>query len=123
MSMKIKAIILLVIFGAILYLPFSIHAVSGNIFNGLPIPVLNTLGATEGNGASGDQYATMDQYAQGLPKPSVPVQVDLDYMRNHMNILKQEGQNAKSCAACHTNRAEFCDRCHSYVGINPSFDY
>lgn len=124
MSMRVKAMIILVIFGGIMYLPFALHAVNGNIFKGLPIPVLNSLGSDDQSAAAESQYsAAMDQYAAGLPKPSVPVQVDMNYMRNHMNILKQPGQSTKQCAACHTNRAEFCDRCHNYVGINPTIDY
>jgi len=131
MNLKLKAMILLVIFGAILYLPFSVHAANGNIFKGTPIPILNSLGTddesaaaeTEHSAADGQYNASMDQYAAGLPKPSVPVQVDMNYMRNHMNVLKQEGQSTKQCAACHTNRAAFCDRCHNYVGIKPAIDY
>lgn len=25
-----------------------------------------------------------------------------------------------TCLKCHPNKAEFCDRCHSYVGIKPN---
>jgi hypothetical protein len=24
-----------------------------------------------------------------------------------------------TCMGCHTNKAEFCDRCHNYAGVNP----
>jgi len=115
MSMRLKAVIILVIFIAVLYLPFSIHAASGNIFSGDPSPI----------SSAADQYsAVMDEYAVNLPKPLLPNgSVDLNYMRNHMNILKQQGQSTKQCAACHTDKASFCDRCHSYVGINPQIEY
>jgi hypothetical protein len=143
--MRLKAVIVLFIFVVILYLPFSVLAASGHMFSGLPIPVLNIFGSGDQNSAPAEQYnapaaqygatadqcvaaasqssSTMDQYAQNLPKPSFGSAVDIDYMRNHMNVLKQPGQSAKQCAACHTSKEEFCDRCHSFVGINPTFDY
>ncbi len=122
MSMKVKAMILLVIFSAILYLPFSVHAANGNIFRGLPIPILNSGGSGE------EENVSMEQYAESLPKPQLNSSiaqygVDIEYMRNHMNILKQKGQSTKQCAACHTNREEFCDRCHNYAGVSPKIDY
>ena len=52
--------------------------------------------------------------------------------RNHMDFLKhkraitvREGvrvrsESLKSCASCHTSREEFCDRCHTYVGVAPN---
>ncbi len=117
MNMRVKAVIVLILFAAILYLPFSIHAASGNIFNGDPRPVSIS--------AEAAQYgALMDEYAVNLPKPLLPNgAVDLNYMRNHMNILKQPGQSTKQCAACHSDKASFCDRCHQFVGINPAIDY
>ncbi|MEW6442164.1 MAG: sulfate reduction electron transfer complex DsrMKJOP subunit DsrJ [bacterium] len=24
-----------------------------------------------------------------------------------------------TCLSCHANKAEFCDRCHNYLGVNP----
>jgi hypothetical protein len=133
MSMKVKAMIILVIFCAVLYLPFSVHAANGNIFSGLPIPVLGGNGSAAQDSGAGDQYdasenqysAQMDQYAANLPKPAVAsAAVDIDFMRNHMTTLSQEGQSPKAlCSGCHTNRADFCDKCHNYVGINPTIDY
>ena len=116
MRTKIKALILLIVFSAILYLPFSLHLANGNIFDGLPIPLLNSSGKAEENNAA------MDAYAASLPKPALSG-IDLNYMRNHMNILKQEGHSTQECAKCHTNRAQFCDRCHNFVGISPQIDY
>ena len=115
MSMKLKAMIVLILFAFILYLPFSVYAGSGRIFNGDPSPI----------SSAADQYsAVMDQYAANLPKPLLPNgAVDINYMRNHMNILKQEGQSTKQCSSCHTDRANFCDKCHNYVGISPKIDY
>lgn len=131
MSLKIKAMILLVIFCAVLYLPFAVHAANGNLFNGLPIPVLGggsddqgTAAASQYDAAANQYSAVMDQYAAGLPKPAVAAAaVDLNYMRNHMVLLRQEGQSTKQCQGCHSNRANFCDKCHNYVGINPKIDY
>lgn len=65
----------------------------------------------------------------------------LEYMRaSHMELLKawrdevvRQGNRrfvafdgrtytmslSKTCLDCHDNRAEFCDRCHSYAGVSP----
>jgi hypothetical protein len=123
MSLRVKAIILLTVFCVILLLPFTVHAASGNIFNGLPIPIPGGGQDNQGSAAEGEYSAAMDQYAAGLPKPTVPVQVDMNYMRNHMVILKQPGHSTKECASCHTDRANFCDKCHNYVGISPKIDF
>ncbi len=92
--MKLKAAIAFIIFLVILTLPFLVNAANGDIFKGVPKPEF---------GSAASQYG-----------------IDMNYMRNHMNILKQEGQSTKQCLSCHTNRADFCDRCHGYVGIKPS---
>jgi hypothetical protein len=64
-----------------------------------------------------------------------------DYMRaNHMDMLNvwrdqvvREGQRVyvasngerhvmsltKTCLGCHSNKAEFCDRCHNYMEVSP----
>lgn len=55
-----------------------------------------------------------------------------EYMReNHMKLLmhtrddvvrkgiRKVSHTLKNCKACHTKRAEFCDRCHAYVGAKP----
>jgi hypothetical protein len=26
---------------------------------------------------------------------------------------------SKTCTSCHSNKGEFCDRCHDYVGVSP----
>ncbi|RJQ43113.1 MAG: hypothetical protein C4534_08745 [Gaiellales bacterium] len=79
--------------------------------------------APSGQGLS----AAQEEYAQSLPLPDISAEsiakpISLDDMRNHMNVLKQEGRSTKQCLACHTNREEFCDRCHSYSGVSPKFD-
>lgn len=137
MNMKVRAMILLVLFGGLLYFPFLIHAGSGNIFTGLPLPILNSSAAAEEDSDSGDQNsetvaetggldAAAEEYAQSLPKPaigsaSVQQSISIDDMRNHMNTLRQEDRTTTQCLACH-NKPEFCDRCHNYSGINPQFD-
>jgi hypothetical protein len=67
---------------------------------------------------------------------------DTPYMRaNHMKLLKawrddvvrngnrvyttKDGRKFEmsltgSCLKCHDNKDKFCDRCHNYVGANPS---
>ena len=55
-----------------------------------------------------------------------------DWMRaNHMKLLVhqrdlivREGEHnhkyhIEGCGTCHTKRAEFCDRCHTYAGAKP----
>ncbi|MFH1563874.1 MAG: sulfur reduction protein DsrJ [Nitrospirota bacterium] len=73
-----------------------------------------------------------------VPKPEIVIHKpgkcveDTDYMRaNHMDMLKKEREKAVrcgkrntahslvNCRTCHTNREEFCNRCHNYVGVKP----
>ncbi|MBE0429326.1 MAG: hypothetical protein IBX61_05585 [Thermoleophilia bacterium] len=127
MSMRMKAMLVLVIFSALVFLPFSVQAAKGHIFSGLPVPILND-SAADVNDAASDQYgAGFEQYAESLPRPalagvSAQYQLSIEDMRNHMNILKKEGYSTNQCLACHSNKEEFCDRCHGYVGANPTFD-
>ncbi len=56
---------------------------------------------------------------------------DTEYIRfNHMILLKEtrnkvmrEGKKVdigfKNCRQCHTNRGQFCDRCHDKVNLKP----
>ena len=56
---------------------------------------------------------------------------DTEYMRsNHMTLLKnirnqvmrqgEKGQmGLKDCRQCHTNREQFCDKCHNAVNLKP----
>jgi len=116
--MRKKSMVVLVIFVVILTLPFAINAANGHIFSGTPSPIPSNASLAEYNNA------IMDEYAVNLPKPLLPNgSVDIDYMRNHMNILKQPGQSTTQCASCHADRTNFCDKCHNYVGIHPEIDY
>lgn len=158
MSMRLKAIILVLGFVGLLSIPFIVHAGSGNFFQGDPIPDFNDAAvadsgsateATETTTAVEAQYdaaaaqypncppeilagsaglsAAQEQYALNLPLPELnpaglQMPISIDDMRNHMNVLQQEGRTTDQCLACHTNREEFCDRCHNYSGVSPQFD-
>lgn len=37
----------------------------------------------------------------------------------NMNGHKVEMSLSKTCMGCHTNKEEFCDRCHDYLGVVP----
>ncbi len=51
--------------------------------------------------------------------------------RNHMDMLKHQreitvregvrvrNETLQNCSTCHTSRAQFCDRCHNYVNVDP----
>lgn len=48
----------------------------------------------------------------------------MDFLRQHRESTVREGIRSKehsfsNCQTCHTSREQFCDRCHSYVGIQP----
>ncbi len=91
--MKTKSFIAFVIFLAILTIPFWASAASGAMGKGAPRPLGN---------ATGNQY------------------IDIEAMRNHMHTIKDTGADA--CLKCHTDRADFCDRCHDYAGVEPDID-
>ncbi|MEG3640778.1 hypothetical protein [Magnetococcus sp. PR-3] len=54
-----------------------------------------------------------------------------DMARNHMKLMKHKrvdtvrlgmrepAESLLSCANCHTSREQFCDQCHTYVGVKP----
>jgi hypothetical protein len=45
-----------------------------------------------------------------------------DYMRaEHMQLQGKEFNMSLSntCLDCHSNKAEFCDRCHNYASVRP----
>ncbi len=64
-----------------------------------------------------------------IEKPGKCVK-DTDYMRtSHGRLLmherkeivregKRQNIGLKNCIKCHSNREEFCDRCHGYVGVH-----
>ncbi len=72
--------------------------------------------------------------APELAKPANATQCvePAEWMRaNHMKLLRHqrdlivragmlnEKYHIENCKSCHTKRAEFCDRCHSYAGVKP----
>lgn len=36
-----------------------------------------------------------------------------------INGTQVEMSLSKSCMSCHSNKEEFCDRCHGYLGVKP----
>lgn len=102
--MKTKAAIAFIIFLAILTLPFIINAANGSMFHEQQIPSIK----------SGTLGAVNAQYGAVMP----PLEIMTTHMVN-MNTIKQQYGGTSSCLKCH-NRADFCDKCHSYVGVKPS---
>ncbi len=105
---KFTGVVAVILFFILLSFPF--------IYNSLTVGVLNSVSAT--------------------PQPKLEKQGkcirDTDWMRhNHMNLLKHTRENTvrngvrvtmdsiNNCRSCHSNRKEFCDSCHTYVGIKP----
>ena len=76
-----------------------------------------------------------------LPTDSKQCVAETEYMRAlHMDLLNEwrddvvrkadrihvgiDGKEydkslTKTCLGCHTNKADFCNRCHDYAGVNP----
>ena len=91
------------------------------------------------NGATGGSDAEVPD----LVYPTGPAEcvADSAYMRsNHMDLLNQwrdavvrDGERiytspggqrfvmsmSRTCLDCHSNKAEFCDRCHGYLAVSP----
>jgi len=40
------------------------------------------------------------------------------YNNQEYYISLSSMQHQKSCIGCHTNKAQFCDRCHNYTGVS-----
>ncbi len=100
-----KVLLVVVVVALILLFPFLYNAVGTGLFKDVqqPQPVIE--------------------------KPGKCVE-ETAYMRaNHGRLLMhnrgqivREGKRLitglKTCRKCHTNREQFCDRCHNYVGVN-----
>lgn len=145
MNPKLKAMIILITFVTVLYLPFAASAWGGYLFRGIPAPFEFT-SASDSEGQddqAGPDFASLlpdeetafelaiiDQYGACVPKPelstlinqSSQTSISIEEMRDHMHILEQ-GQKVTQCSGCHVSREEFCDRCHAYAGVNPNFEY
>nr|CAX84121.1 Hdr-like menaquinol oxidoreductase subunit [uncultured bacterium] len=86
-----------------------------------------------GAGASGPPQDGLPQSGPRLAKAKGEACVkDRAWMRrNHMDFLKHRrdetvrdgvrvrDESLLNCQSCHTSRTEFCDRCHSFVGVQP----
>jgi len=92
-------------------------------------------------------YGMASGKADDVPEPQIVTEEEqcvepAQWMReNHMELLEDwkeavvrqgirtyvagDGQEYKTsptstCLSCHSNKAEFCDRCHNYVGVKPN---
>ncbi len=113
--MKTRAAVAFIIFLVILMLPFIINASGGRMFQGSGGPGCAAALAQYNQPQALDcSVAASAQYRQTPPLPDM-----FDHM-NHFDAFIQEGLTPKNCLLCHTDRANFCDKCHGYVGANPS---
>lgn len=91
-------------------------------------------------------YHLVSGSTPGAPKLEIPADLtncveSVDYMRTfHMDLLNvwrddvvREGDRihvapdgveydkslSRTCMSCHSNKDEFCDRCHDYAGVKP----
>ena len=44
---------------------------------------------------------------------------DADRIHVAPNGVKYEKSLSKTCMNCHSNKADFCDQCHNYTGVDP----
>ncbi|MFH1860381.1 MAG: cytochrome C [bacterium] len=104
---KLIALVVVLIFGAVLLSPFVVNVINVNMNKG------------------------MSKLDLVLPTSGKCVK-DTEYMRaNHMDLLEKarvkavrDGERSKdyslkNCQSCHERRDEFCDRCHNFVGVKP----
>ena len=126
MNDKIKIITGLVIFAVIVTSPIWMNACKAK---DVPTPVLSAEAEAAKVKAGGEGGCV-------LPKAEMA--------KNHMELLDgwrntvvREGQRvhlvkneagedvefdmslSNTCLSCHTNKAEFCDKCHDYASVNP----
>ncbi|MBF0124523.1 MAG: hypothetical protein HQL60_04220 [Magnetococcales bacterium] len=48
-----------------------------------------------------------------------------EFLRQKRDLTVREGVRVRNeslarCATCHQDRAQFCDRCHQYAGVDPN---
>ncbi len=101
---KAKVIVIMAGLSLFLLFPFLYNAVGTGLFQEVKIP------------------------KPKIEKPGKCVK-ETDFMRaNHGKLLvhnrsdivregKRQITGLKTCRKCHTNREEFCDRCHNFVGV------
>ena len=98
--MTTKAAIGFIIVVLVLASPFIVNAVGQDMFSG--------------GGAQPALGAVHAQYGAIMP----PMEIMQTHMVN-MKIINEQYGGTQNCLKCHT-QANFCDKCHGFVGIKPS---
>lgn len=115
MSDKIKIITGLVIFAVIFTCPLWINAGKAK---DAPKPVLADKAKAAGKcilpkaEMAKDHMKILDQWRNSVVRDGQRVYLNDEGKEFDMSL-------SNSCLECHTNKAEFCDKCHEYASVNP----
>lgn len=115
MSDKGKIVAGVVIFAALASFPFWYNTGSAK-----PVPELIIAPEAKAAGACilpKDQMAKqhmqlLDGWRNSVVREGKRVYVAENGTKYNMSL-------SNNCLGCHTNKAEFCDRCHEYAAVNP----
>jgi hypothetical protein len=115
MNDKIKIIAGLAIFATICTFPFWFN--NGKVIAG-PDPVIAEEAKAAGacilpkDAMKTDHMQLLDAWRNSVVRDGNRVYVTENGKEFEMSL-------SNTCLECHTNKAEFCDRCHEYASVNP----
>lgn len=104
MVSKPKVIVVTAVFAVILLFPFIYNAVGTGMFSEVKRP-----------------QVVIEKSGQCIKYTGYMRRHHGDMLERNMELVQKEGMTnvvgLNDCRKCHSNREEFCDRCHDYVGV------
>ena len=105
-----KVIVVTAVFAFVLLFPFIYNAVGTGMFSEVKRP-----------------QVVIEKSGQCIKETGYMRKNHGDMLEHNRELIVREGKRdtvgLSTCRKCHSNREEFCDRCHNYVGVFPVNDY
>jgi hypothetical protein len=111
-----KIIVGLVIFVVLVTSPLWFNALSAN-----PVDAPELVMPTNGSTQCVEETAYMRESHMDLLNQWRD-QVVREGVRTHVSVLDGQSYDmslSRTCMDCHSNKADFCDRCHTYMAVSP----
>lgn len=119
MSDKIKILAGLAIFVVVCTSPFWMNRGAAKE---VPTPVLSKEAKAAGScimpkaDMAEEHMKLLDGWRNSVVREGQRVYIATD---ENGNTKEYDMSLSNTCLACHTNKAEFCDKCHGYASVNP----
>jgi hypothetical protein len=112
-----KIIMGLIIFAGLFLAPVWYNAIQGKAALNKPNLILPTKGNQYVCVTSTETMRTNHMIILNTWRTAVVRSGESKYVNeNHQEF---EMSLTNSCLKCHSNKSQFCDQCHNYVGVNP----